>query len=107
VWDAETGQLRATLSGHNARVNDAVFSRDGRFIVTASQDHTARIWNAESGLLLGTLTGHNAQIYCARFSPDGTLIATASADSTVRIHIADLHRLLSRAKHQLLIESGQ
>jgi WD40 repeat protein len=107
VWDAETGQLRATLSGHNARVNDAVFSRDGRFIVTASQDLTARIWYAESGLLLGTLTGHNAQIYCARFSPDGTLIATASADSTVRIHIADLHRLLSRAKHQLLIESGQ
>ena len=107
VWDAGTGHLQATLSGHTARVNDAAFSPDGRFIVTASQDDTARVWDAGTGLLLGTLSGHTAQIYCARFSPDGKVIATASADRTVRIHIADLDRLLDRARRQLLIESGQ
>jgi WD40 repeat protein len=88
-------------------VNDAAFSPDGRFIVTASQDDTARVWDAGTGLLLGTLTGHTAQIYCARFSPDGKVIATASADRTVRIQIADLDRLLDRTRRQLLVESGQ
>jgi WD40 repeat protein len=105
VWDAETGLLRETLSGHAARVNDAAFSPDGRFIITASQDDTARIWDSESGLLLGALAGHTAQIYCARFSPDGRVIATSSADATVRIHIADLRRLLDWARRQLLVES--
>ena len=105
--DADTGLLRTILGGQYARVNNAVFSADGRLIVTASQDNTARIWDAESGLLLGTLAGHNTQIYWTRFSPDGKLIATTSADGTVQIHIADLHRLLHRARQQLLIESSR
>jgi len=87
-------------------VNDAAFSPDGRFIVTASQDNTARIWETESGLLLGALAGHTAQIYCAGFSPDGKAIATSSADATVRIHVADLSRLLDWSRGQLLVESG-
>jgi WD40 repeat protein len=107
VWDAETGRPLATLTGHTARVNDAAFSPDGKRIVTASQDDTARVWDTGSGLLLGTLTGHTEQIYRARFSPDGKRIVTASADNTARLYIADLHDLLGWAKQQLLIESGQ
>jgi hypothetical protein len=38
---------RAILRGHEERVNSAVYNLDGHFILTASDDHTARIWEAD------------------------------------------------------------
>ena len=38
-----------SLTGHQDRSFSAVFSADGRRIVTASWDKTARIWDTESG----------------------------------------------------------
>jgi WD40 repeat protein len=47
VWDAETGHLLATLTGHINRVNNAAFSPDGKRIVTAGEDGTARVYIAD------------------------------------------------------------
>jgi WD40 repeat protein len=43
AWDAD-GKLLATLEGHKRPVKSAVFSTDGAFIITASEDQTARLW---------------------------------------------------------------
>ena len=53
VWDAKTGAVLATLSGHTDRVISAAFSPDGSRIVTASQDGTARLWDATNGARTG------------------------------------------------------
>ena len=45
VWDADTGALRAVLTGHHARVSAVDFSRDGATLATASWDGTARLWD--------------------------------------------------------------
>jgi WD40 repeat protein len=52
VWDARSGRLLATLSGHTAEVNAAVFSPYGSRIVTASADRTAKIYSDDFAELL-------------------------------------------------------
>ncbi|MGH6675175.1 MAG: WD40 repeat domain-containing protein, partial [Xanthobacteraceae bacterium] len=74
-----------TLSGHTADLTDAGFSPDGKLVVTASSDKTAKIWDSHSGALLHTLTGHKEPIRTARFSPDGSRVLTSSQDGTAKI----------------------
>jgi hypothetical protein len=67
---------------HEDSVNAASFSPDGRRIVTASQDETARVWDAESGKPVGDPMRHQGSVTAASFSPDGRRIVTASEDET-------------------------
>jgi len=76
--------LRLDLE-HGAGVNSVAFSRDGRWIVTASQDHTARIWDAGTGREVGAPLQHDGAVNDAEFSPDGTTVVTAGQDGTVSI----------------------
>jgi len=73
-----------TLQGHTAGVRIAVFSADGRHILTGADDDTARLWDL-NGRSLATLRGHTAGVNGAEFSPDGTRILTASYDKTARL----------------------
>src|SRR5205814_2361012 len=73
------------LRGHTDWVKSAAFNPDGNKVITASDDHTARIWNSSTGQLLHTLSGHTRWINSAAFSPDGNKVVTASADHTARI----------------------
>jgi WD40 repeat protein len=63
----------------------AEFSRDGKRIVTASADKTARVWDAQTGKQLGEPMKHEAAVRSAKFSPDGKRIVTASEDKTARV----------------------
>ena len=60
------------------RVSSAAYSPDGKSIVTASGDQTARIWDAATGEELRQLTGHTGSVNSAAYSPDGKTIVTAS-----------------------------
>lgn len=78
LWDAGTGKLLHTLTGHRSLVTDAEFSPDGRELVTVSDDHTGRVWSTRSGRLLHVLVGHFFPVRTGSYSPDGRWIVTAS-----------------------------
>jgi TPR repeat protein len=72
------------LIGHTDELASASYSNDGRRIVTASDDGTARIWDAGSGRQIGVLN-RGGRVTNASFSRDGRRIATASEDGTIGI----------------------
>jgi WD40 repeat protein len=98
VWDARSGQLLLTLTGHSDQVWDAAFSRDGKHIVTASSDKSAIVWDAETGEKSAILKGHSAVVETAAFSPDGTRIVTASDDTTARVWDAETGQMIETLK---------
>jgi WD40 repeat protein/formylglycine-generating enzyme required for sulfatase activity len=84
MWSVE-GRPPLSLESHTGPLNSASFSPDGKLIVTASADKTAKLWDATSGKLIFTLEGHKESLVSATFSPDGKLVVTASADRTARV----------------------
>ena len=87
------------ITGHTGPVRFATFSPDGRQIVTASYDKSARIWDAATGRQVLKLSGHTDRVLSAAFSPDGRQIVTASTDKSARIWDAATGR-------QVLLLSG-
>ena len=95
------------MKGNAEAVSSASFSPDGKKIVTASFDSTAKIWDAQSMAVLAELKGHAAGVRSAFFSPDGKKIITASFDSTAKIWDAQSGVLLVDLKgHAAVVSSA-
>lgn len=86
--------------GHSGPVYAANFSPDARFLLTASEDKTARLWSMETNSCLVAYKGHNYPVWDAKFAPLGVYFATASHDRTARIWSCDhIHPLRILAGH--------
>ncbi len=48
LWNAYTGDILKTLSGHREGINDVAWSKDNEHIASASDDKTIRIWSVET-----------------------------------------------------------
>ncbi len=76
--DTATG-TETVLQGHTHRVVSAQFSADGKRIITASWDGTARIWDTGTRKTLHVLRGHSCGLASAGFSADGNKAFTVSS----------------------------
>ena len=87
---------------HEKTVNHAAFSPDGRRVVTASDDQTARVWDAATGQPIAPPMKHENDLNHAAFSPDGRHVVTASADNTARVWDATTGKPISPSlmKHE-------
>jgi WD40 repeat protein len=73
-----------TLAGHTCTVNSVVYSRNGKKILSASNDKTIKEWDVETGECLKTLVGHTLWVKSAVYSRDGKKILSASMDKTIK-----------------------
>lgn len=85
IWDTNSDtQALAELIGHTRDVRQVVFSADSRLVLTASEDHTARIWDARIGQNTASFM-HPDIVNQAKFNPDASLVVTACADGNAYI----------------------
>jgi WD40 repeat protein len=85
VIEVATGEALFELEGHTKQVRDIGYSPDGQWLVTASEDRSARIWHAATGKSMAVLP-HDAAVIWATFSPDGQWIVTRTAgDKVIRV----------------------
>jgi len=84
LWALDKSEPIDTFSKHGANLWSVAPSRDGRRVVTASDDGTARVWDVGTKVSL-PLEGHTEPVHFAMFSSDGRHVVTASNDRTARI----------------------
>ncbi|MDR2094052.1 MAG: caspase family protein [Treponema sp.] len=71
--------------GHSDLVNTAVYSPDGKFILSSSWDETIKIWDAASGREIKTIPVHGKTPLCAVWDKGGLFIAAGFWDGSVSI----------------------
>lgn len=98
LWRIDNGSKAVILNGHKRIVSSINFSPDGKSILTASYDKTARVWDRKTGMLKFAVTGHEDLVYCAAFSPDGKTFATCSGDGTVKLWHSCTGKLIASSK---------
>jgi WD40 repeat protein/DNA-binding SARP family transcriptional activator len=99
VWDAQTGERRATLTA-TSHVLDITFDASGTRLATSHADGTVRLWDPETGVQSLVLhVDHLADK--VRFSPDGSKLATQDGEGNVRIWALDLDDLIAIATTKL------
>lgn len=85
IWDASSGTKLAELRGHDNTIVNAVFSLDGKIVVTVcADDRTVRIWETATGKQLALLGGFPAGPRQAVFSQDGMQLFVRSGEDHVR-----------------------
>jgi WD40 repeat protein/serine/threonine protein kinase len=103
-----TWMIPAFNMQHEGWVMSAQFSADGKLIVTASIDNTARVWDAQTGQLVGAPMKQEDQAASFQFSPDVQRILTASADNTMRVRDAQARQPADAPmKHASQVTSAQ
>mgnify|MGYP001160726528 CR=1 FL=1 len=85
LWQLDTLQSIATLTGHTDAIYGIAFSPDGKLLATGSWDTTIKLWDVASQQLIRTLTGHTGHVRSVQFSANGKMLVSAGADSTVRL----------------------
>jgi WD40 repeat protein len=94
LWDVDAGRILTQLQGHVGRVFSARFVADGRQVLTAGRDGTARLWNAATGAPLKAFRGDTAFLVDAAVSPDSATVVGGGGDGVLRFWDAATGRLL-------------
>jgi WD40 repeat protein len=101
VWDAASGRLLRTLTGHSDAVNSVAWLPNRHLLASGSNDGTVRLWNGEGGRLISTMEPSffehlmevSGVIRAIAPTGDGSMIASTSGRGVVRLWDVDSGRL--------------
>lgn len=86
LLDVESRREIQHCKGHTGSVSAVVFSPDGRYALSGSWDHTARLWDLNSGREIQRFVGQPEQVRCVAFSPDGRFVLIGGLDEVLRLY---------------------
>lgn len=89
--------------GHTAGITDLNYSPDGKYIVSASRDGTARVWSAGTARLKYTLKSGSGLLTSASYSPDGKKIITTYLNGVPAVWDAETGKKITNLEEQRLV----
>jgi hypothetical protein len=85
LWEAASGQLLHTFTGHSGTVSSVAFSRDGVRVLSGGADQALKLWDVASGQLLRTFQGHSSWVKSVAFSSNGARVLSSDSGGTFRL----------------------
>jgi WD40 repeat protein len=85
LWDAVTGKVVHTLTGHTDVVNALAWMQHGKTLASGGGDRTVRLWDVASGKYQKELEEQTTPVHGLSCSPDGKWLAASGEDNTVRL----------------------
>ncbi|GAB5467666.1 MAG: hypothetical protein Kilf2KO_06960 [Rhodospirillales bacterium] len=83
LWDSESGEAVAVLTGHVGQLGACAWSPDGRILASGGFDGTLRLWDVKRGEAKAVLIEHTGSVQACAWSPDGRLLASGGSDRTL------------------------
>ncbi|KAJ5407245.1 hypothetical protein N7527_001485 [Penicillium freii] len=77
IFDIETNGVARKLQGHTRQIQSLSWSRDGRYLLTSSQDWKCILWDLKDGSRVRTVR-FEAPVYIAELHPFNHLLFVAS-----------------------------
>ncbi|KAI8920537.1 WD40-repeat-containing domain protein [Entophlyctis helioformis] len=69
LWETATGYATKTIQGHEDWVRDVVWSEDGMFAASGSNDQSVIVWDASTWTEVAQLRGHTHVVEAVAFAP--------------------------------------
>ncbi|NES91235.1 serine/threonine-protein kinase [Okeania sp. SIO2B9] len=97
IWDLATGTISCSLSRHSNSIVSmpVVFSPNGDFIASGSDNRTIKIWHQKTCQLLYSIKNSRG-INVVAFSPDGKILASGSSDNVIKLWEVETGNLIDK-----------
>jgi WD40 repeat protein len=99
VYETETGRPVGPVMTNNSQTISALFTRDGRRLITATVSGRLEFWSLPEGIQMEPEFRHKDVIWTTVCSPDERLLLTASRDRTAVLWDVATGRFIREFRH--------
>ena len=73
------------LGNHRGKIADLEFSKNGRYLLSASWDGTVGVWDLKERKKIHSLVGHKGPVYSVQYSKDNKYIYSSGYDGEIKL----------------------